>query len=206
MLLKSQDITIEHLTKKYKQKIAIEDLSISLKEGYLHIIIGENGSGKSTLLKCIMGIIQYQGKINVPYKKIGYAPENYILPEHLTIRQFLIAIGRLKRTNSRELIVRLNEYLKRFDLSNDIDKPIKYLSNGMKQKINLIQALIHQPKVLLLDEPFRAIDELAQQELAKILDELVHSSFVIISTHQPTKIKTRKKKVYQMNHGRIWLS
>ncbi|MGD9910060.1 MAG: ATP-binding cassette domain-containing protein [Candidatus Izemoplasmatales bacterium] len=202
MTSKSPGIIIENLEKKYKAKYILEKLSITFKQGNIHIITGENGSGKSTLIKCMMGLVHYQGKITLPYTKIGYAPENYCLPEHLTIYEFLYSLGRLKRANKKII----SHYMDIFHLKDYQDQLIRKLSHGMKQKLNLLQAMIHTPQVLFLDEPFRGIDQEAKITLCELLNSIKKDTVIVISSHINDYKLLKSKKIYSIRAGNIWPS
>jgi len=199
---KSPSIIIENLGKNYASRKVLNQLSISFSMGKIHIITGENGSGKSTLIKCMMGLIQYHGKITLPYKKIGYAPENYCLPEHLTMTEFLTSLGRLKRSNQKNI----NQYLTIFHLEPFQHLSIRKLSHGMKQKLNLIQALVHSPQILFLDEPFRGIDLEAKESLCEILNVMKDHTVIIISSHINDYKHLKSKKIYSIKEGILWPS
>jgi ABC-2 type transport system ATP-binding protein len=194
---------LDHVSKKYHQKYAIKDINITFNEGILHMITGPNGSGKSTILKCIMGILHYDGNIQIQPVKIGYAPEHYVMPDYMTILDFLYQIGRIKSNNSITLNEDLNKLLELFQLKEHQNQMIGKLSNGMKQKVNLIQALIHNPKILLLDEPTNAIDTLTEKNLINYIKTRSKTSLIIISTHQPEKFAFKNKKVYTIQQGCI---
>ncbi len=196
-------ITMTNVSKKYRFRTAIEEINLTFHSGKLYVITGPNGSGKSTILKCIMGLLRYEGKIDKLHVSFGYAPEQYILPDHLTVKEFLIHLGRVKSKDSLILNERLDLYLTAFHMKDATHQHISSLSNGMKQKVNLIQAFIHQPKVLLLDEPFRAIDEASKKELVEIIKERLRETLIIISTHQPQSIKVRQKRTLKITNGRI---
>ncbi len=196
-------ISIDNVTKKYTKVYGIKNVNVTFKQGNLNVLVGENGSGKSTLLKCIMGLISYDGKIIKRRYKIGYAPEEYVMPDFMSITEFLHNIGRIKGMNDNVFKMVQEDYLKAFDLYNYRNKPIKILSNGMKQKVNLLQAIIHEPKIVILDEPLASLDKLTQKEIIKIINEKAKDSLVIVSTHHPEKFKSRKKILYKMHKGEI---
>ncbi|MBU0997643.1 MAG: ABC transporter ATP-binding protein [Firmicutes bacterium] len=196
-------ITMTNVSKKYRLRTAIEEINYTFHTGKLYVITGPNGSGKSTILKCIMGLLRYDGQIDMKHVSIGYAPEQYILPEHLTVEEFLVNLGRVKSKEVHSINHRLIPLLEAFHMLEASNQSIRTLSNGMKQKVNLIQAFIHQPKVLLLDEPFRAIDEASKIELVEMIKQRIPDTLIIISTHQPQSIKVKQKKTVKIMNGRI---
>ncbi|MFP4477946.1 MAG: ATP-binding cassette domain-containing protein [Candidatus Izemoplasmatales bacterium] len=197
------NITIHDLTKHYHHTKALQSINTVFNSGVLNIITGENGSGKSTLIKCIMNHVAYKGKVIKKKYRIGYAPENYVMPDFMTIYEFLICIGRIKHLYNDFLKNELDVYLDMFQIKHKIDKPIKTLSNGMKQKVNIIQALLNNPKIIILDEPLVGLDFTSQKHLIKRITQLSKEYLVIISTHHPEKFNTKRKIIYKFNQGMI---
>ena len=196
-------INIKNLTKAYGKDKGIFDLSVELNSGDINLIVGKNGSGKSTLLKCIMKLVRYHGDIERRKFRIGYAPENYIMPDFMTVEEFLYNIGRIKGVSSFEIRESTIDFYRFFNLEKYRHRLIKTLSNGMKQKVNLIQALINEPKIVLLDEPLTALDFESEKKLISYLNKLAKTHLVIISTHNPNKFKTRAKRIIELENGMI---
>ncbi|MCK7484765.1 MAG: ABC transporter ATP-binding protein [Bacillus subtilis] len=147
-------IRVESIRKWYRAHPALDGVSVEFQLGKIHLLIGPNGSGKSTFLRCVMGLTRYEGTVSFDKRmKFGYAPEEYIMPDSMTIIEFLRCLGRIRRADPQ---AKLDEYLAYFDLINQKNHLISTLSNGMKQKINIIQAFIDEPNIILLDEPLRA--------------------------------------------------
>jgi len=201
--LENLSITIKEVTKEYKRNTGINKISTKFESGILNILVGDNGSGKSTLFKCIMGLCNYNGKIIKRKHRIGYAPEEYVMPLHLTVIDFLKSIGRIKGLNSDDLDQNVIDYLRFFELEEYKHKPISKLSNGMRQKVNLIQAFIHEPKIIILDEPLAALDKGCVPKVVKLIKELSKSSLVIVSTHHINYFRTNKKKVFYFKDGEL---
>lgn len=175
-------ISIHKLTKRYQRKIIFEGITAKFQEGAFYVLCGDNGSGKSTFLKCIMGLIHYDGSVQVrKQKRIGYAPEQYVMPEWMTVYQFLDTLGRVSSHRKRQFT--LDYYLDYFDLLPYKHQRIGVLSNGGKQKINVIQALMDEPDILILDEPLRALDEGSIQKMIALLQTRIHPKCTIVSTH-----------------------
>jgi len=196
-------IIIRELNKQYSKNKGIFDFNITFESGKLNLITGKNGSGKTTLLKCIMRLVNYQGKIERRKLKIGYAPENYLMPEALTVNEFLISIGRVKGLSKIMYREKSFDFFELFNIKNYQHKLIRTLSNGTKQKVNLIQALIHNPKIIILDEPLVALDYDSQLALIKYLREVAKTRLVIISTHRPEKFTSRNKVIYELENGKL---
>ena len=196
-------ITISNLSKRYKTGFAVKDVCTSFESGQLNLIVGENGSGKTTLLRCIMGLCRYEGKIVIMKSKIGYAPEQYVMPSYMNVVDFLVSLGRVREKDGEMLKRKIPELLKIFDFAEVSSRMIGWLSNGMKQKVNLLQALIHNPDILILDEPLHGLDQESQAIFIKYLQSLAKEKLVIISTHYPERFRLRKHKMYLLENGSI---
>ncbi len=202
---KSENISIiiSDVSKQYFRQKGIHNITTNFESGKLNIIIGENGSGKSTLLKCIMGLVEYKGKIDKQKYRIGYAPEEFVMPLSMNVIEFLHSIGRIKGVQEEELNERTIYYLQYFDLLEYKHKKIGSLSNGMRQKINLLQAFIHNPKILILDEPLAALDQDSIPKVIKLIKERAKISLVVVSTHQLHKFRFKNRKLYRFFEGRL---
>lgn len=201
--LENINITINNLTKAYSKDKGVFDLNLSLNSGGINLLIGKNGSGKSTLLKCIMKLINYSGNIEKKRWRIGYAPEYYIMPDFFTVEEFLYNIGRIKGLGKVAYHDQSIDLLRMFNLESYRHKQIRSLSNGMKQKVNLLQALIHDPKIIILDEPLIALDSESQKNLLSYLHDKAKTRLVIISTHSPEKFKYKSRNIIEIVSGRI---
>ena len=197
------NISIKNLTKAYTSDKGIFDLSLSFNSGGINLLVGKNGSGKSTLLKCIMKLVKYSGKVDKKKWRIGYAPEMFVMPEFLSVEEFLYNIGRIKGLGKNAFKENSTDFFKLFNIEKYRNKMIKTLSNGMKQKVNLIQALIHEPKIIILDEPLVSLDSGSQENLLKYLTVVAKTKLVIISTHNPNKFRSKLKTVYRLENGKI---
>ena len=189
-------LKIEHLTKKFGEKVAVDDLSITVENGQICAFIGHNGAGKTTTLKAIAGIITFdKGTIEVngvdvvknPFEakaQIAYLPDNPDLYEHLKGIDYLNCIADVFNLSSQERKDRIEYYAKKLEIYNDLSSLISSYSHGMKQKLALVSALIHNPKLLLLDEPFVGLDPISSYQYKLILQDLANIGVTIIySTH-----------------------
>jgi len=201
--LENVSITINDLTKEYSKKKGIYNINTEFKSGILNLVIGENGSGKSTLFKCIMGLTKYKGYVIKRRLRIGYAPEEYIMPLNMTIIDFLYSIGRIKGYPKFELSENVKYYLDYFNLNNYEDKYIKELSHGMRQKINLMQAFIYEPKIIILDEPLASLDQQIIPKVVKLIKERAKRNLVVVSTHNPKYFKIKNRKIYHFMNGNL---
>lgn len=189
-------IKIEHLTKKYGEKKAVDDLSLEINDGEIYGFIGRNGAGKTTTIKCISGILSFDsGNIFINgssileepmecKKQLAYIPDNPSLYEYMTGREFISFISNIFTVDIKEKERKTKEYAERFELEKNLDDKISSYSHGMKQKLVLVSALVHSPRLFLLDEPFIGLDPKASFELKKIMKEMCDSGATIFySTH-----------------------
>lgn len=189
-------LQISHLTKTYGAKTAVDDLSLHIAPGEIYGFIGHNGAGKTTTLKACCGILPFdRGEILVDgisirenplecKRRIAYIPDNPDLYEFLTGFQYLNFIADVFGIPKDERKRRMNQYSEVFSLTGDLPQPISSYSHGMKQKLAILSALIHQPRLLMMDEPFVGLDPSASHELKTIMRQLCQSGCAIFfSTH-----------------------
>ena len=189
-------LNIQHLTKIYGGKKAVDDLSLHIRPGEIYGFIGHNGAGKTTTLKSCCGILQFEsGDILVDgvsirkdplacKKRMAYIPDNPDLYEYMTGIQYLNFIADVFGVPAAERAERIRRYGDAFGLTGDLAQPVSAYSHGMKQKLALISALIRQPKLLILDEPFVGLDPSAAHLLKQFWAELCAAgSAVFFSTH-----------------------
>lgn len=190
-------LEIKNLSKSYSGgKKAVDNLSLDVKSGEIFGFIGHNGAGKTTTIKSIVGIHEFEeGEININSisvkenpieckKQIAYIPDNPDIYECLTGIQYLNFIADIYEVSKNEREKRVKDYSKRFEIENALGNLISSYSHGMKQKLVLISALIHKPKLLILDEPFVGLDPKAAHTLKEIMKELCREgSAIFFSTH-----------------------
>ncbi len=196
-------ITIRNVSKRYRTGYAVKNVSTCFEAGRLNLLVGQNGSGKTTLLRCIMGLCRYEGSIERDNLKIGYAPEQYVMPAFMSMLDFLMLLGRLKETEGAKVRQVLREGIGIFGLEQFVNRQIGVLSNGMKQKINLLQAIVHDPDILIFDEPLQGLDAESQQRFIERIKTYARTKLVIISTHYPEKFRANAKKVYVIENGEM---
>lgn len=189
-------LKIEDLTKKYGDKKAVDSLSLHIEKGEICGFIGHNGAGKSTTIKACCGILNFdEGEIYVdgisvkkePLKcksMIAYIPDNPDLYEFMTGIQFLNFIADIFGVSAEERQERINKYATDFSILKNLAQPISSYSHGMKQKLAIISALIHEPKLIIMDEPFVGLDPKASHRLKEIMREMCDKGAAIFfSTH-----------------------
>lgn len=189
-------LKIEHLTKTYGEKKAVDDLSLHIKPGEIYGFIGHNGAGKTTTLKSVVGILQFdQGEILINGKSIqtdplackqefAYIPDNPDLYDYMTGIKYLNFIADIFKVNAEERRERIHKYSDLFELTADLAQPIAAYSHGMKQKLAIIAAWLHQPKLIIMDEPFVGLDPKASHLLKSMMREVCdEGGAIFFSTH-----------------------
>ena len=189
-------LKIDHLTKTYGEKKAIDDLSLHIQAGEIYGFIGHNGAGKTTTLKAVAGILQFDaGEIIVNGKSIrtqpldckrdmAYIPDNPDLYEYMTGIKYLNFIADIFGVDAQTRQERIRKYADLFELTADLAQPIAAYSHGMKQKLAIISAWLHAPKLIIMDEPFVGLDPKAAHTLKGMMRELCDAGGAIFfSTH-----------------------
>lgn len=212
-------LEIKGLTKTYKfaKAPAVQDVSFNVKNGEIFGIVGKNGAGKSTILKCVLGIHPYQeGSIilnGIDLKKeenkfkkcIGYVPDNHMVYESLTGREYINFMADVYGEQKADRAYKIEEYAKMFDLDEAIDKQISGYSHGMRQKICIIGALIHNPNLWVLDEPFLGLDyksvTLLKQNIKKFTQDEKH--IALFSSHDLDVVIEICNRVCVIENGKV---
>ena len=189
-------LKIEHLTKTYGEKKAVDDLSLHIRPGEIYGFIGHNGAGKKTTIKSSCGILKFDsGEIYVDgisirekplecKKKLAYIPDNPDLYEFMTGIQFLNFVADIFSVSAAERQNRIRKFADAFELTSDLAQPISAYSHGMKQKLAIISALIHEPDLIIMDEPFVGLDPVASHLLKGIMREICdRGGAIFFSTH-----------------------
>ena len=189
-------LQIEHLTKTYGEKKAVDDLSLHILPGEIYGFIGHNGAGKTTTLKSVAGILRFDaGEIRIGgtsirtdplacKRKLAYIPDNPDLDDYMTGIQYLNFIANIFGVSTADRQVRIRELAERFELTNDLAQPIAAYSHGMKQKLAIISAWLHAPQLVVMDEPFVGLDPKAAHLLKGMMRELCdRGGAIFFSTH-----------------------
>ena len=189
-------LKIEHLTKTYGDKRAVDDLSLHIHPGEIYGFIGHNGAGKTTTIKSACGLLRFDSGIvtidGISLKKdplackarLAYIPDNPDLYEFMTGIQYLNFVADVFRVSAEDRQSRIREYADAFELTGDLAQPISAYSHGMKQKLAIISALIHEPRLIVMDEPFVGLDPKASHLLKELMRGLCdRGGAIFFSTH-----------------------
>ena len=209
-------LNIQHLTKVYGGKKAVDDLSLHIRPGEIYGFIGHNGAGKTTTLKSCCGILQFDsGDILVDgvsirkdplacKKRMAYIPDNPDLYEYMTGIQYLNFIADVFGVPAAERAERIRRYGDAFELTGDLAQPVSAYSHGMKQKLAILSALLHAPKLLLMDEPFVGLDPKASHQLKVLMRQFCDGGGAIFfSTHVLEVAEKLCDKVAIIRGGRL---
>ena len=209
-------LKIEHLTKTYSDKKAVDDLSLHIMPGEIYGFIGHNGAGKTTTIKACCGILGFDsGEIyinGVSIKenplackaKLAYIPDNPDLYDFMTGIRFLNFIADIFEVGAAERQERINRYADAFELTGDLAQPISAYSHGMKQKLAIISALIHEPELMIMDEPFVGLDPKASHLLKEIMHDICsRGGAIFFSTHVLEVAEKLCDKIAIIKNGRL---
>ena len=216
LLEKFMSILIENLTKTFRNNLIIDHINLEIKTGQLVALLGPSGSGKSTLLKLIAGLeLQDSGRIwlsgkdskflNIQERQIGFVFQNYALFNNLNVFQNIIYGLKLKKINNKRIKYRSNELLKLIKLQNFYNRYPIQLSGGQKQRVALARSLAIEPKVLLLDEPFGALDIQVRKSLRNWLKKLQQEVSVttLLVTHDQQEAMELDNEIVIIKKGRV---
>lgn len=183
-------LSVTNLSKVFKQHHVIDSISFSLPKKRCVALIGPNGAGKTTTLRMLTGLIKPTSG-NICWKQnitdfrtlIGYLPQHPVFYHWMTGKEFLVYCGELTNLSKKEIYERTETLLERVGIAEAKDKRISTYSGGMKQRLGIAQAIIHQPKLLILDEPVSALDPIGRREVLTLMDELKKEMTILFSTH-----------------------
>ncbi|MBQ4252767.1 MAG: ABC transporter ATP-binding protein, partial [Erysipelotrichaceae bacterium] len=189
-------LSIKNLTKKYGDFTAVDDLSLEINPGEICGFIGHNGAGKTTTIRCCCGLLDFEaGEILINGKNVredpvackrdlAYIPDNPTLFEYLSGIQYLNFVADIYGIDKQTREEKISKYSEYFELKKDLAMPISSYSHGMKQKLAIISALIHDPKLIILDEPFVGLDPIASFRFKEVMREIcANGGAVFFSTH-----------------------
>lgn len=209
-------IEIQHLTKRYGTFTAVDDISLEVARGEIFGFLGPNGAGKTTTIRILVGLslptagVVRIGGVDVGQNGVaakamtGYVPDRPYLYEKLTGRELLHFVASLYRKDWPECEARGLELLRYFDLADWVDSRIENLSHGMKQKLVIVSALVHDPEVLIIDEPMVGLDALAQRQVRQLFHTLANQQkTVFLTTHTMSVAEAVCDRIAIINKGKI---
>lgn len=196
---KKMTLKIDCVTKQYGKFTAVDQLSLEIPENQIFGFLGANGAGKTTTFRMILGLIDpTAGTVNwnghpITYERtdsIGYLPEERGLYPKLKVKDQIIYLGRLRGMEKKDILTELEQWLERFKITDYLNKKVEELSKGNQQKIQFISAVIHKPKLLILDEPFSGLDPVNVELLKQAVIDLKESGTTIVfSSHQMATVE-----------------
>jgi len=210
------NISIDNLTKTYGDLVALDRVSFGVEAGEVVGLIGPNGAGKSTLMKVVVGILRpTSGTVRVSghdvvkepeeaKRLVGYLPENPSLYTALTVTEFLKFVGKIRGVGDGELDAKISDSLKTFSLMDKADALVGSLSKGMKQKVAITAATLHDPEVLILDEPLTALDPKTQVFVNRWISSQGRSGrTVLLSTHNLELVQDYATRIVIIDRGTV---
>jgi len=203
-----------NLVKKYGKMNAVKGISFHVEEGRCVALLGPNGAGKTTTLKMLSGLLEptsgtidFKGEVGKDLRQfIGYLPQYPAFYNWMSGKEFLVFVGQLAKLKRKEAEKRSEELLERVGLMNAKKRKIGGFSGGMKQRLGLAQALIHRPKLLILDEPVSALDPLGRREVLNMMKEIKKETTILFSTHVLHDAEEISDDILIMHAGEIAIS
>lgn len=208
-------IIVKNLTKVYGKQKALNDVSLSIEDGEIVGLLGPNGAGKSTMMKILTCFIPpTSGDVKVcgydifdnpmeVRRSIGYLPEQNPLYYDMYVREFLLFVAGIHRIEKKLRCERVEEIIELTGLSKEVNKKIAALSKGYKQRVGIAQALIHDPEVLILDEPTTGLDPNQLVEIRNLIKQVGKTKTVLLSTHIMQEVEAVCSRVVIINNGRL---
>jgi ABC-2 type transport system ATP-binding protein len=206
---------VNNICKTFGNQKAVNEVSFEVEEGEIFGLLGPNGAGKTTTIRIILDIFKpdsgsvsiFGGQMNEAKKnQIGYLPEERGLYQDLPLENCLVYLATLKGLNENEAKTRVSNYLERFELAQSKKKKLKELSKGMQQKAQLITALVHNPKIVIIDEPFSALDPVNTQMVKDLLlEERKKGTSIVMCTHQMHQVEELADRIVLIDKGKAML-
>ena len=207
-------LSVQHVSKSFGSLQALDDINFDIPDGHILGLIGQNGAGKSTTFHSILNFLHYDGQINWQgepitesvFDQIGYLPEERSLMPKLTIEQQIVYLARLKDKSAKEIRPQIDSWLEKFAVKGNKKDKIKSLSKGNQQKVQLICTLIHNPKLIILDEPFSGLDPVNSDLLKQaIIEAKNNGASIIFSSHDMENVEEVCDSLVMLRNGRIVL-
>lgn len=208
-------IQVEHISKTFGQQKAVDDVSFEVEPGEIFGLLGPNGAGKTTSIRIMLDIFKPDsGKVAIlggamteaKKNRIGYLPEERGLYQDIPLERCLVYLATLKGLSPADARNRIGMYLDRFDLADSRKKKVKELSKGMQQKAQLITTIVHEPEIVIIDEPFSALDPVNTQMVKDLLRDLRDRKITILMcTHQMHQVEELCDRLVLIHEGRAML-
>lgn len=208
-------LEISNLNKNFGSLLALDNVNMTVEQGAICGLLGPNGAGKTTLLRIINGILtKDSGSVLVfgeeaslnSARKLGYMPEERGLYDNMTIENQILYLGQLKGGDASRIREVMNEYLELFNLKGNEKRKLKELSKGNQQKVQIISTLVHEPKLVILDEPFSGFDPINGQLLQELIARLHNNgTTIILSSHNMPAVEEMCDSIALINHGKVLL-
>ncbi|KGX92332.1 ABC transporter ATP-binding protein [Pontibacillus halophilus JSM 076056 = DSM 19796] len=203
-------LSVKGLGKSFKENRIVEELSFDVKKGEIMAILGPNGAGKSTTIRNIMGILRpdegtitYHGYDSIPKHRIGYLPEERGLYKNVKLMDIFLYFADLKEYPRKKARARALEYLQKLGLEGKENTKVEELSKGMAQKAQFIVSIIHEPDLLILDEPFSGLDPVSQDLIMNEIRELANEgTAILLSAHQMNLVEKLVDELYLIHKGK----
>lgn len=209
-------VVLEQLSKRFGNMQAVQDVSLTVQAGEIFGLLGPNGAGKTTTIRMLLDIIRpdsgrvdlFGGPINEAKKnRIGYLPEERGLYADIKLHQVILYLASLKGMHAKTATTEAETYLKRLDLWDHRQKPMKQLSRGMHQKAQFIVTILHNPDLVIVDEPFSGLDPVNIELIEKLLNDLrAKGKAIIMSSHQMHQVEMMCDRIALIHNGRVVLS
>jgi ABC-2 type transport system ATP-binding protein len=205
-------VELERVRKSYGDFVAVDDLSFSISSHQIYGLLGPNGAGKTSSIRMMIGIIRPDaGTVRLfgePFERrhlhqVGYLPEERGLYKKITVRENLALLGQLSGLSSRDAIARGRRWAERLEIAQWVDKQVEEMSKGMQQKVQFIAALLHEPELIIMDEPFSGLDPINANVLKDVILELkAQGRTILFSTHRMDQVEKLCDAICLVNRGR----
>ena len=205
------NIIVDHIAKTFGNLQAVKDVSFEVNPGEIFGLLGPNGAGKTTSIRIMLDIFKADsGTVSIlggpmtedKKSRVGYLPEERGLYQEIPLERCLVYLATLKGLEESDARTRINTYLEKFDLADSRRKKVKELSKGMQQKAQLINTLVHEPEVVIIDEPFSALDPVNTQMVKDLLkEERVRGTTIVMCTHQMHQVEELADRIALINKG-----
>lgn len=202
-------IDIKNLSKTYPGRVALSDISFTVKKGSVHGFLGPNGAGKSTTMKILSGLIRESGGEFSLNGKVGFLPEHPPVYPNMSVvdyLEFVLAIYSPEKKSKAESTKIVIDVMEKTGLSNVRDRLIGNLSKGYQQRVGIAQALVHSPEIIILDEPTVGLDPVAIADIRSLITKLKEDHTILFSTHQLHDVELLCSDITLINHGSIVVS